>query len=54
MSWRVDSRGRRQLIFDRSTYRCLRRHGAKSYRQLPGSILQLLPESENSFFASCR
>jgi surface antigen len=53
MSWLVDSRGRRQLIPDRSTYRCLRRHGAKSYEQLPDSILHLLPGAANSL-ASCR
>ena len=48
MSWLVDSRGRRHSIPDRSTYRCLRRHGAKSYRQLPDSILDLLPEAHRS------
>jgi surface antigen len=52
MSWRVDARGRRHLISDRSTHRCLRRHGAKSYRLLPVGILRLLPEAEN--MASCR
>ncbi len=53
ISWLVDSHGRRQLIPGRSTYRCLRRHGAKNYGRLHGSILHLLPVAANRF-ASCR
>jgi surface antigen len=43
VSWFVDSRGGLHAIPDRSTYRCLRRSGAKNYGLQPDAILNQLP-----------
>jgi hypothetical protein len=50
--WLVDSNGHRHFIPDRSTYRCLKRNGAKDYGLQPRSILDRLHESEKKV-ASC-
>jgi surface antigen len=52
-SWLVDSSGNRRLIRSRSTYRCLRRHGAKNYGLQSDRIVNLLPKPAKRP-ASCR